>query len=630
MFPRKYKSGDREKIVIARSFRVGKKTSTKVVSYLGYVDEILSSHPEVTDVMEWAKGEIKKLEAQGELEVIPNEIVIKTSKKARNPENIKRKNRNIGYLILSALYHRLEIDYFLNNRDKAKTSYNLNSIFKNLVFNRILVPDSKLSAWEDRDRYFEDTNFKLEHVYRALGRIAKLKGSLVEWLDQAIKTHYGRNKLLMYYDVTNYYFEIGNQDEEGGERKVCRRNGQSKEHRPLPIIQMGLFMDTDGIPASYELFSGNTHDCKTLAPTIMNQICHSSKTPIVTIADKGMMSGDNLRTILTQKQGYIISNSVRKADAAFKEYVLKEDDYTVWEDPNTIGEDGRCEPVFKLKSRIIPREIRVTVYDKDTNKAIGTTKVRINERQIVFWSRNYAIRTKLERAKIIKKAQKLINTKTDDAKLFKFGARSLIKKTPVNKDGKPIDVDSYVITLDEDKIDEAAELDGYYVICTNVIGTEDENVKAYFKAHPKKEAHFDRSGFFYINKQVEDSEIVNMYHGLWRIEETFRVTKSVLKTRPVYVWTEEHIEAHFLICFVALTILRLLQKETNWKYSAQKIQSLLEEATVDWLTENFWEKKNYDSDEFRELANAVHLNFGDDPIISTRGIQHLVGNAKKY
>ena len=335
----------------------------------------------------------------------------------------------------------------------------------------------------------------------------------------------------MFYDVTNYYCEI---DREDG----IRKRGVSKEHRPEPIVQMGLLMDSNDLPITYNLFPGNTNDALTLSPTMGDVSEELEREGIVYIADKGMMSGDNRAEILINRGGYIFSNSVRKADKQTKAYVTDENGFI-------INKDG----TYKYKSRIVPVKIQIT------NQVTGKKKsIVINERQIVFWSEKYQERTRHERAKAIEKAANYGSCENN------HGGNRFFKKIVMNKvDGEVLkDEDkAYVRVFDEDLLSKEASLDGYYMICTNVIGLGDQE-KPF-----SKQSRFLTDNMFQLNRQVTDHDIIEMYRGLWRIEESFRITKSWLKARPVFVHTEASIEAHFLTCFLGLLLLRILELKTD-------------------------------------------------------------------
>jgi transposase len=450
-------------------------------------------------------------------------------------------------LPLSRIYHELELDYFLNNRRRyTKASYNHNAIFQMLVYGRILFPDSKLGTWQDRNKLLGNMEFTDDDVYRSLGFFAKHKGAMVRHLHKKVGQLYGRDTSLMFYDVTNYYWEVDTEDD-------MRRRGCSKEHRPEPIVQMGLLMDSNALPVTYGLFSGNTNDCLTLSP-MMGEVCEDLRAQgVVYIADKGMMSGDNRAEILINKGGYVFSSSVRGANKETQQFVTDESGFI-----------GNADGTYQYKSRIVPVEVSVT--DLSTGRK---QKVTINERQIVFWSKKYQDRTRYEREKALQKAAAYGSCENNQ------GGNKYFKKVVVNKiDGEVIEHKDYVRILDEDLLSKDEALDGYYLICTNVIGLGQHEHSF------TKRSRFLDDNMFQLNRVVTDQDIIEMYRGLWRIEESFRITKSWLKARPVFVHTEASIEAHFLTCFVGLLLLRILELKTERSIEVNRMVESLRKAQL--------------------------------------------------
>lgn len=484
------------------------KTRQKTIKTIGYLDDLKKDYDDPISHFKRIAKEMDRARKDKS-----NNITLSISPQATLfPGTDNRKN--FGYVAFSHLYHELELDYFINNRRRyTKAEYNHNAIFKLLVYSRLLKPSSKKRAYENRNLFFDKMDFSLDDVYRSLSFFNEHKDAMLLALHKRIRTLYGRDTSLVYYDVTNYYFEIDKQDE-------MRRKGVSKEHRPDPIIQMGLFMDTDGIPLAYDLFPGNTLDKKTLIPMIQKIREDYNLGRLIIVGDKGMMAGDNIRQILMNKNGYVLSYSIRGANRAFKNYVLDEEGY------RRIGTEG-----FKIKSRIYPREITISTIQNKKEK------VRIDEKQIIFYSPKYAEKAKADRECAIQKAKKLISSPSAYNQSTTHGAAKYVKNLVFSTASGEVMHDSrHILLFDDDKLTEEEKYDGYYAIVTSELDTPDE-------------------------------KIIEIYRGLWRIEESFKITKSDLETRPVYVSRQDHIEAHFLICFVALVLARLLEKSLNGKYS---------------------------------------------------------------
>jgi transposase len=597
------KKTNRTKLKIVEGYRKDGKVKQRMIKDLGYLDDL---EKQFDDPIAHFKAVAKQMTAEKNRikETIQVMIPVNsalTRKDSLLPEQYTRKN--IGYAALSILYHQLEIDYFLNNRRRyRKFEANLNSIFKMLIYNRALYPDSKKKAWEMRGIFFEDPRYSLEDVYRSLDYFLQWRSDLLKHLHAKMESQYSRDTMLLYYDVTNYYFEIDEPDE-------LRKKGVSKEHRPKPIVQMGLFMDEQGLPVSYNLYQGNANDCTTLPSMLDDTVIGFGMHHLIVVADKGMMSGDNIARIRLLRNGYVISYSVRGSDQQFKDYVLDEQGYT-----EICDSEGHL--VSKHKSRYSPREIWVTTADGKRKKSI------VNERQIIIYSEAYARRAKKERQKAINKAGKQIWSLSKDAKPSNYGAAKYIKKVPYDREtGEWMDESEYMVFIDEERIAEEEQLDGYYVICTNVIGLAPQQ-KPFNKRY-----RYTSDGFFQLNKRVTDDDVIGMYKGLWRIEETFKVTKSDLKTRPVYVSKETHIRAHFLVCFVTLLLMRLLEFRMDWSHSSSAIQQALSSASGTIFEDNMYVFDYYD-DVLEDVGKNLELDFSRK-YMSAQQIRSFIGATKK-
>jgi len=448
--------------------------------------------------------------------------------------------KNIGYTALSAIYHELGLELFLNNRARTlKADYSVNAIMKLLIYSRILEPSSKKHAFDNRGDYFEKFDFSLEDVYRCLTFANTLDWDLQRHLHKVITKRYGRRTETVYYDVTNYYFEIDEQDD-------LRKKGVSKEHRPDPIVQMGLFMDADGIPLSYGLFPGNTNDCETLLPMLAETRCAYGIGRAIIVADKGMNTATNITSCFLGGYGYVFSQTVRGGSKELKQYVLDEEGYK-W-----IGED------YKKKSRIYPREITVKdIHGKEK-------KVRVDEKQVVFYSRDYDKKAKADRTHVVQKARDMALNPAKHNRATSYGAAKYIKNLTFDKKtGEILIEDGQMPVFDEAKLAEEELYDGYYVIVSS-------------------------------EYKKSDDDIIDLYRGLWRIEESFRITKSDFEARPVYLSRQERIKAHFLICFVALVVARLLQKRLCGKFSIASIADSLSKASCTRLEQNWYVQDYYD------------------------------------
>ena len=566
---------------LARSFRENGKVKQKHVEILGYLDELEKQYPDpIAHFREIAKQRTKEEANASE----PIRLVFDPSTKISDQEiGLK----NLGYIFFEKLYHELGIHtFFQRHENRLNIDFNLNAIFRLLVYSRILFPGSKKEAFEQQSRFFETFAPSLESIYRSLDYFDRFNLDLQTWLNDALQKQYGRDKELAYYDVTNYYFEIDEEDE-------FRRNGPSKERRANPIVQMGLLLDNKGLPLAFHLFPGNQSEKRSLNP-IMNRVKEDyGLGRLVIVADKGLNCGDNIAYQIASGNGYVYSQSIRGADREFKQYVLDQSEY------KANGEHSKC------KSRIYPREITFT--DNHGKKQ----KQRIDQKQVVFFSQDYADKARYERNHTIAKAKKYLKSPSALARSLSYSAASYIKGIQINDDGEIVETNTRLY-LDEDKIREEEQYDGYYSIITSEL---------------------DRS----------DSDIIEIYHGLWKIEETFKISKSDLRTRPVYVSLETHIEAHFLSCFVALLLIRVLELKMNQaalpdntddcvsnrtlKFSAFELLNSIRDYACSSIGENLY-NFHYTDNVIQSLEKVFEIDLSKK--YRSRGeIKKIIANAKK-
>ena len=558
----------RKYLSIVQGYRdpVTKKVRHKTVKSLGYLDELAKHYP---DPIAYFRSVVEEMNKKAALEKEPVKLDIDPQETlTEGPANRK----NIGYAALSKLYHELGLHiFFYNNSRSFKSEFNTNNIMKLLVFSRILAPASKKKTYEGKERYFENTDFSLDDIYRCLTQVVAFKDSLQLYLHRKMKDKFGRSTELVYYDVTNYYFETDRQDE-------LRKKGVSKEHRPDPIVQMGLLMDTKGVPISYDLFPGNINDCETLLPILDKVKKDYQVGRTIIVADKGVNTADNIAFSLARGDGYVYSQTVRGANRELKDYVLDPSGY------RQIGDD------YKIKSRLYPREIAVS------NTKGGRSKVRIDEKQVVFYSADYDRKAKADREPALMKARDLVKSPSRYNKAISYGAAKYVKNLVFDPNTGEIITARQRPVFDEKKLREEERFDGYYAIVTS-------------------------------EWKKEDEEIIEIYRGLWRIEEAFKVTKSDLEARPVYLSRNDHIEAHFLICFVALVIVRLLVLRLANKYSIPRIVESLNRASGSRLEEN-WFVFNYADEITRSVGALLGVDLSRKYLILGE-IKKILGATKK-
>lgn len=444
--------------------------------------------------------------------------------------------KNLGFIFLNTLFNQLGISQVLNRiKSDSKIEYDLTGIVKMLVFGRILSPKSKKKTFEERNKYlFSVVNStEIKEVYRTLDILEENSKKIQNRMNYKIKSSsIGRNTSLTYYDVTNYYFETmyGDDDiyelDEDNEiikgddgkpviiSKGFRKKGVSKENAKGPIVQMGLFIDNNGIPVSHKLFPGNTQDKTTFKNVLENDIDEMDLGRIVVVADNGMNTQENKYLILEKGNGYIVSKSVKKSWTKIGPFALEKKDYT--EIKNSTG-----EVVFKYKSRI--NEIELVYKNMDGTKS----KKKVLEKELVYWSKKHYEKEIHQNKKFIEYLESC-KANPDKLKDKQRKSQEFIEVIDIDKKTGEVIKTKKVVVFLEEKLKKYKETLGFYSIVTSEI-------------------------------QEDDKEIINRYHGLSRIEDSFRIIKSDLEGRPIYVRTEEHIKAHFLICFIALTIIRIMQ-----------------------------------------------------------------------
>ena len=558
----------RKYLSIVQGYRdpLTKKVRHRTVKSLGYLDQLVKHYP---DPVAYFRSITEEMNQKAALEMQP--VTLSLDPKETLTED-KGNRKNIGYAALSKLYHELGLDiFFYNNSRSFKSEFNTNNIMKLLIFSRILAPASKRKTYEQKDRYFENMEFSLDDVYRCLTQVLTFKDALKLHLHRKMKDQFGRSTELVYYDVTNYYFETDRQDD-------LKRKGVSKEHRPDPIVQMGLLMDTQGIPISYDLFPGNMNDCETLMPILDKVKKEYQVGRTIIVADKGVNTADNIAFSLVRGDGYVYSQTVRGANRELKDYVLDLSGY------RQFG-DG-C----KIKSRLYPREIAVS------NAEGGRTKIRIDEKQVAFYSAEYDSKAKADRNPALMKARELVNNPSRYNKAISYGAAKYVRNLVFDPNTGEIITTKQKPFFDEEKLREEEKFDGYYAIVTS-------------------------------EWKKKDQEIMEIYRGLWRIEEAFKVTKSDLAARPVYLSRNDHIEAHFLICFVALVIARLLALCLGNQYSIARIVESLNRASGSRLEEN-WYVFNY-ADEITKTINKTLGVDLDRKYLRLGDIKKIVGATKR-
>ncbi len=455
--------------------------------------------------------------------------------------------------------------------------FSTDQIMKLLTFSRALNPGSKRYTLNSKDFFFEPfDDCSLDDIYHALDIIAENKEDLQKWIYDHSQKIYERDMSVSYFDCTNYYFDIsrpdvdevdddGNPVDENGEPTDAkyRKRGPEKNHRPDPIVEMGLLMDRNGIPIAFDMFPGNESEKVHMRPIINKVKNEFDDCRVIYVADRGLNTSDNIywlngdnKSDNNDRDGYVYGQSVRGADAEFKEWVLKKD-YRI----DKLKDDEGNEVTFTHKSRIHPKELHVNVT-KPGQKKPSKKKVVVDQKQMVYYSEKYAKKQKADREAMIKRAKDLIAHPKKYDRTSAKGSSSYVLNIAFDKNTGEI-VDGRNLELDEQKIKEEEKYDGYYSIVTSEL-------------------------------EMSDIKMREVYRGLARIEDSFKVTKTYFESRPVFVWTNEHIDAHFTTCFLALVLIRLLELKLGSKYQAGKILESLKKYNCTKLHTNIWKFTYYD------------------------------------
>lgn len=500
----------------------GKRT-TKIFEKLGNQEQVENRFGKI-DTIDKIKEYIDKLNNEDKEELLKREY----NPNKRIPNNTKRKF-NVGYLFLEKLYNELKIKDICNSiQDKYQFHFDLNEILSYLVYSRIIYPSSKLETFKQCQNFIEQPKFKLHDEYRALSYIAENMDLIQETLFNNSKNIIKRNSNVIYYDCTNYFFEIDNEDD-------LRRYGISKEHRPNPIVGMGLFMDGDGLPLSCNIFPGNQNEQKTLIPeeTKIVDNFRLDNTKIILCTDAGLSSDEIKKFNIKDNRGFVITQSLKKLKDEYKNQVF---DKSNWRIP------GDLRNLYNLETIENDEILREKYYNTLFYKIIQTETKSVKQDLIVTFCFKYFDYNRNIRNSQIERAKKSIQNN----QIIRKGKnqndyRRFIDSINSTDDGEVAENTSY--SINQSIIDEEEKYDGYYALTTNLVG--------------------------------DINEIFKIVKGRWEIEESFRIMKSDFLARPVNLSREDRIKAHFMTCFISLFIYRLLEKKLDYKYTTSQILDTL-------------------------------------------------------
>lgn len=553
----------------------GKRT-TCIFENLGTLDKIKQRAGNEEPLL-WLKNYVQELNIKEKENKMP--VLIK-----KDPSKVIEKNVqssfNVGYLFLQNIYYKLKLDKICNKiTEQHQFKFDLNDILSKLIYSRIIFPASKLKTLELSKKFLEQPNFEYQHIERALPVICENMDFIQSELYKNSNEYMKRNNKILYYDCTNYYFEI---EEESG----LRQYGKSKENRPNPIVQMGLFMDGNGIPLAFDITPGNTNEQKTLQPLEEKIIKDFEFSEFVVCTDAGLASKANRKFNNKNNRKFVTTQSIKKLKSHLKNEAL---DLTKgWKLPGS----NKTYNISKLRT---DEKLIEEYRDKIFYKERWINEDGLEQRLIVTYSVKYQEYQKKIRNNQINRAKKIIDT--NSIKLKKTNSndpKRFIKTLNVTKDGELADKSIY--SIDQNIIDEEAKYDGLYAVCTN------------------------------LEDSVED--IIRVNKRRWEIEESFRIMKTDFKSRPIYHSRDEMIKAHFITCFLALIIYRYVEKKLDEKYTAPEIIETLRDMNMKLENECSYIPNYIRTD----LTDDLHDKFGfrtDFEIISEKNIKKILKQTKK-
>ena len=558
---------------IMESYRTdSKKSTTRIVKKLGTYDQLIKEHE---DPEAWAREVVADMNLQakeGKQKVMvpysPSELIEKEEERLFDG----------GYLFLQKLFYQLRLDYISKRvAMQHEFSYNLSEILGHLIYARVLNPVSKLSTYEYVQTFLEKPGYELHDVYRALEIIGEEKDYIQSALYQFSKDVGKRNDNILYYDCTNYYFEI---EQEKGMRKY----GPSKEHRPNPIVEMGLFMDGDGIPLAFCIHSGNTNEQKTLRPLEEQIIQDFGHAKFIVCTDAGLSSVANRKFNNVGQRAFITTQSIKKMKAFQREWALSSKG---WHLPGH-------EELFDLDAVLADEKLRKKYHQWTFYKEEWFNENDIEQKYIVTFSLKYMDYQRKIRNEQIARAERALSSQEKRERTRKSDYKRFISRVPVTNEGEV--ASKTVYALNEEKIKDEEQYDGFYAVATNL---EDPAEK-----------------------------IIEINHRRWEIEECFRIMKHEFDARPVYVRKDVRITAHFTICFLALVLFRYLEKKLGHKYTCEQIIAGLRKMKFLRVKDNGYTPA-YTRNNFTDDLHEVFGFRTDYEILSKSKMRHIVSETRK-
>lgn len=563
-------------VYITQSYRKENgKTSSRIYKKLGKYNDLLEQFSgDEQKMMDWARQEAEKETILYNQQ--KEKISVSFSPFARIPLEEARLF-NVGYLFLQQICSELRLDNICRNiRNHHKFTYDLHAILTDLIYSRILSPSSKLSSYAYCKFLLEPPKYSLQNLYRSLSVLAEESDYIQEELYKNSNFVHPRNSRILYYDCTNYYFEIESEEE-------MKKYGKSKEHRPNPIVTMGLFMDADGIPLAFDLFPGNQNEQLTLKPLETKVIRDFGCSEFIFCSDAGLGSQRNRFLNSFGNRAYVITYSLKKMNREEREMALL---------PTQFRIPGSNKPIDLRTLDESDPEVYNTMYYKEYPIVTGD----MDETVIITYSPKYKAYQQKIREGQIQRAMKMMQSpgKSRKGKNPNDPAR-FIQKTSVTEDGEI--AQKCIYELNEERIREEALYDGFYAVVTNLEG--------------------------------DIREIININKRRWEIEENFRIMKSEFEARPVFVRREDRIRAHFLTCHISLLVYRLLEKKLGEEFTCSQILETLRGLNMTLLSKDSGYIPSYKR---TKLTDALHNAFGfrtDYEFISKSSMRSIIKETKQ-
>lgn len=554
---------------LSKSVRIGSRTTTKTIEKIGTYDEIKEKCGDM-EPLEWAKKYAAKRSA--EEKAAKQDVIMKCSSSMLIDKNVRR-SCNVGYLFLLDIYYSLGIDKICAEiSEKYKFEYDLNEILSMLVCSRIIAPGSKRSSLEEANGFVEQPKCSLHQIYRALEVIAKENDFFQSQLYKNSQSITERRKDVLYYDCTNYYFEIEDEDD-------FRKYGVSKEHRPNPIVQMGLFIDSDGIPLSFSVFDGNFSEQPSMTPLEKKILQDFDTSDFVVCTDSGLSSMANRRFNSIQGRGFVTAQSIKKLKGFLQDFCLGDDG---WYLP---GSDRR----YKLSELDEEKDCdRVFYKDRWINEN------DLEQHLIVTYSIKYRNYQRAVRGRQIVRAEKLAENPSSLSRKKENDPKRFVMQEHCTTDGEA--AEKTITSLDQNRIDNEMKYDGFYAVCTNL--------------------------------EDDVSDIIRINQKRWEIEECFRIMKTEFKARPVYLSRRDRITAHFTTCFTALVIYRMLEKKLENRFTCEEIIGTLRDMNM-MIAPGEGYIPTYTR---TDLTDALHGAFGfrtDYQITSQKSMRKILNQTRK-